>query len=169
AALGLPRSDRAARHVLPASERVALSRRHGADPAGGKRHRSGASRRGRQEAAGASAGEASQDRGRQGRQARRSGSEYRWGQKRGPQTVENEGQHRQIGRAQVRRPQSACAQKRRTPEVDETPLNPLITRIQVERSNDTGPWGTGKVSRYRLRTALVWHDRWPLRLRRQQE
>ena len=36
AALGLPRSDRAARHLLPASERAALGRRHGSDPAGGE-------------------------------------------------------------------------------------------------------------------------------------
>ena len=43
-------------------------------------------------------------------------------------------------------------QKESPAEVDETPLNPLITRIQVERSNDTGPCGTGRVSRYRLQT-----------------
>src|SRR5262249_57408918 len=66
------------------------------------------------------------------------------------QAPENEGKNRQIGRAQARRPQGGCAQKPCPAEVDETPLNPLITRIQVERSNDTGPWGTGRVSRYRL-------------------
>jgi hypothetical protein len=47
-------------------------------------------------------------------------------------------------------------------------LNPLITRIQVERSNDTGPRGAGRVSRYRLRTALG-NDRRPLRLGREKE
>ena len=40
-------------------------------------------------------------------------------------------------------------------EVDETPVNPLITGIQVETSNDAGPWGTGRVSRYRLRHPLT--------------
>src|SRR5262249_51059732 len=154
-AVGLPRSDRAARHLLPASERAALSRWNGADPAGGKRHRSGPSRCRRQKATREVAAETSQDPSAQGRQAQPSGGAYRRRQNRGPQPVENEGKDRQSGRAQGRRPQDGCAQKRSAPEVDETPLNPLITRIQVERSNDTGPCGTGRVSRYRLRTALV--------------
>ena len=51
---------------------------------------------------------------------------------------------------QVRRPHGVITQKQSPAEVDETTLNPLITRIQVERSNDAGPRGTGRVSRYRL-------------------
>ena len=52
--------------------------------------------------------------------------------------------------AACRRPQASITQKQSPAEVDETTLNPLITRIQVERSNDAGPRGTGRVSRYRL-------------------
>src|SRR5262249_5790042 len=59
----------------------------------------------------------------------------------------------EIGHQGGVRSQGSTAQKQPA-EVDETPLNPLITRIQVERSNDTGPRGTGSVSRYRLRTAI---------------
>ena len=47
-------------------------------------------------------------------------------------------------------PHGVITQKQSPAEVDETTLNPLITRIQVERSNDAGPRGTGRVSRYRL-------------------
>ena len=36
---GLPRSDGAARHLLPAAERVAVGRRHGSDPGSIARHR----------------------------------------------------------------------------------------------------------------------------------
>ena len=42
AAVGLPRPDRAARHLLPAPERAAVGRRHGSDPAGLERDRCGA-------------------------------------------------------------------------------------------------------------------------------
>ena len=45
------------------------------------------------------------------------------------------------------------AHKQTPAEVDETPLNSLITFIQVESLNDTGPRGAGRVLRYRLRTA----------------
>ena len=55
----------------------------------------------------------------------------------------------------IRSPQGCPAQKQIQAEVDETPLNPLITGIQVEKSNDAGPWGTGRVSRYRLRRPLT--------------
>src|SRR5262249_40389971 len=139
-------------HLLSASERAALGRWHGFDPAGGKRHRSGAAQGAQQEAAGREiaaeggrepGGQACQVQRKQGRQRRERGKTRR-------QAPENEDQNRQIGRAQARRPQGGCAQKPSPAEVDETPLNPLITRIQVERSNDTRPWGTGRVSRYRL-------------------
>ena len=50
-------------------------------------------------------------------------------------------------------PQCSPAHKQTPAEVDETPLNPLITFIQVESLNDTGPRGAGRVSRYCLRTA----------------
>ena len=64
--------------------------------------------------------------------------------------AEGQDQGAQIGPARLRRPQASITQKQSPAEVDETTLNPLITRIQVERSNDAGPRGTGRVSRYRL-------------------
>ena len=66
---------------------------------------------------------------------------------------EDQGQGAQVRRARLRHPQGSITQKQSPAEVDETTLNPLITRIQVERSNDTGPRGTGRVSRYRLQSS----------------
>src|SRR5262249_62016681 len=141
------------------------------DPEVGRAQRSGAAQASEQEAAGGETAEGGGQApaGKPCKAKREEGGQRPAREKPRRQALENEGQDRQIGRPRARRPQGGCAQKPSSAEVDETPLNPLITRIQVERSNDTGPWGTGRVSRYRLRTALVWHDRWPLRLRRQQE
>ena len=84
------------------------------------------------------------------------------------EACEKQAQGRQIGRSDHPRPQGSPRQKHAPAEVDETPLNPLITRIQVEWSNDTGPRGTGRVSRYRLR-AFDRNDGRPFCLSRQQE
>src|SRR5262249_62027536 len=108
---------------------------------GGKRAAAG--REIAEEGAGEPGGKAGKEKGeRGGRRGER--------EKAGRQAPENEGQNRQIGRAQARRPQGGCAQKPSPAEVDETRLNPLITRIQVERSNDAGPWGKGRGSRDHL-------------------
>ena len=129
-----------------------LGRRHGRRSRGGARHRSdarGASRQGSRRRKRRSkrvaerlrvAGAAAQPAGRQDRGGHKT-----------PARVREKESRRQAGAGPsgVRRKATRRKSNRRA-EVDETQLNPLITRIQVERSNDAGPRGTGRVSRYRL-------------------
>src|SRR5436190_849926 len=103
--------------------RASFWRRYGSHSAGVERHRPSAARGPHQESAGqATAG---------GRSRTRTSGQNRQG-------VENEGQNGEIRPEQSRGPEVSLAQNGSRAEVDETTLNPLITRIQVERSNDTG-------------------------------
>ena len=75
-----------------------------------------------------------------------------------PEEREEGGEEGEIGGKvgeEGRSPQEGSTQTASPAEVDEAPVNPLITGIQVETSNDAGPWGSGRVSRYRLRHPLT--------------
>src|SRR5712692_2156418 len=77
-------------------------------------------------------------------QGQQAGSDQGDGRKTGWQANENKGKKRQTQRPDHCLPQGSPPQKQTPAEVDETRLNPLITRIQVESRSIPGPRGTGK-------------------------
>src|SRR5260370_42355669 len=86
-------------------------------------------------------------------QGQKADSDQGDGRKTGWQANENKGKKRQIQRQDHCLPQGSPRQKQTPAEVDETRLNPLITRIQVESRSIPRPGERGRVSRCCLRLA----------------